>query len=152
MIYAYAKIENGQITEYPIYEGDLKVLVGYTENPSSPFEAPDGYVVVQDAPYPQVELEYNEKIADDLPQLIEGSWTRVWKVEPLSEKELQIKTQLESSRIRKERNNLLTSTDWTQLSDSPVDGSAWVGYRQALRDIPDQSTFPWNVEWPTPPV
>lgn len=28
---------------------------------------------------------------------------------------------------------------------------AWASYRQALRDIPQQPGFPYNVEFPTPP-
>ena len=27
----------------------------------------------------------------------------------------------------------------------------WAVYRQALRDIPEQPGFPWDVEWPTKP-
>lgn len=28
---------------------------------------------------------------------------------------------------------------------------SWASYRQALRDIPEQAGFPFNVEFPTPP-
>lgn len=53
--------------------------------------------------------------------------------------------------IRAERNALLSACDWTQLADAPVDDLAWAVYRQALRDIPDQSGFPANVVWPVAP-
>ena len=36
-------------------------------------------------------------------------------------------------------------------NDSPVDKDAWAVYRQALRDVPAQSGFPWDVAWPTQP-
>ena len=36
------------------------------------------------------------------------------------------------------RNQQLAATDWTQLSDSPLDKEAWAAYRQALRDLPAQ--------------
>lgn len=36
------------------------------------------------------------------------------------------------------RNAELARTDWTQLTDSPVDKEAWATYRQALRDLPAQ--------------
>ena len=39
--------------------------------------------------------------------------------------------------VRLWRNDELTQTDWTQVSDAPVDASAWATYRQALRDLPD---------------
>lgn len=56
--------------------------------------------------------------------------------------------------VRVERNNLLSQSDWTQLNDTPLDNAAkvaWTNYRQALRDIPSQSSFPENVVWPVKP-
>jgi hypothetical protein len=57
-----------------------------------------------------------------------------------------------AAEIRKERDVKLTSCDWTQVIDAPVDQEAWAVYRQALRDIPDQEGFPNEVAWPTDPV
>lgn len=59
--------------------------------------------------------------------------------------------------IRRERNRLLTLSDWTQVSDSPLSDdmkNAWSGYRQELRDLTSDlgnvsSLF--DVNWPTPP-
>lgn len=53
--------------------------------------------------------------------------------------------------VRKDRNKLLSDSDWTQVADAPVDKTAWATYRQALRDITSQSGFPWTVEWPEQP-
>jgi hypothetical protein len=36
------------------------------------------------------------------------------------------------------RNAELARTDWTQLTDAPVDKEAWATYRQSLRDLPAQ--------------
>lgn len=36
------------------------------------------------------------------------------------------------------RNAELAKSDWTQLTDAPVDKAAWATYRQALRDLPAQ--------------
>jgi len=54
-----------------------------------------------------------------------------------------------ATEVRLERNAKLVATDWTQLADSTVDKAAWATYRQALRDVPTQSGFPWEVTWPT---
>ena len=54
-------------------------------------------------------------------------------------------------RVRAERNARLAASDWTQISDAPVDKQAWITYRQALREVPDQEGFSWNVQWPTQP-
>lgn len=53
--------------------------------------------------------------------------------------------------IRALRNTLLQQSDFSQLSDSPVDSVAWATYRQALRDITEQTGFPEVVEWPIKP-
>ena len=54
--------------------------------------------------------------------------------------------------IRGERDALLAATDWTQLPDVPeATREAYAVYRQALRDIPQQSGFPDVVEWPIKP-
>lgn len=53
--------------------------------------------------------------------------------------------------IREQRNIKLNVSDWTQVADAPVDQAAWAAYRQALRDIPSQQGFPWEVQWPTQP-
>ena len=53
--------------------------------------------------------------------------------------------------MRRTRNDKLKECDWTQLTDSTADKQAWATYRQALRDIPAQADFPWNVTWPTAP-
>ena len=53
--------------------------------------------------------------------------------------------------VRAERDYKLSTSDWTQLPDSPADASVWTSYRQALRDVSGQETFPWDVTWPTQP-
>lgn len=53
-----------------------------------------------------------------------------------------------------QRNRLLFESDWTQLPDSPLSTeiqTQWKTYRQALRDITDQSGFPDTVIWPVRP-
>jgi hypothetical protein len=55
--------------------------------------------------------------------------------------------------LRHERGLCLMRSDHTQLPDAPaaIDRAAWEAYRQALRDLPQQAGFPWQVTWPTPP-
>lgn len=52
--------------------------------------------------------------------------------------------------VRSKRTKLLEACDYTQLSDSNKDKQAWAAYRQALRDITEQSD-PFKVQWPTKP-
>jgi len=57
----------------------------------------------------------------------------------------------EAEEVRTQRDALLKDSDWTQVSDAPVDQSAWANYRQALRDLPEQEGFPQEVVWPQIP-
>lgn len=63
----------------------------------------------------------------------------------------KIQTEEAWYQLRKERNALLGATDFTQLSDSPVDKKAWEEYRKALRDLPENTTDPFDPVWPIPP-
>jgi hypothetical protein len=54
--------------------------------------------------------------------------------------------------LRSERDRLLSASDWTQVADAPVDQVAWANYRQALRDLPENTTDPFNPVWPEKPV
>lgn len=83
-------------------------------------------------------------------EVIETKQWRKFTVEEQAEIEAQ-----KAKQIRTERNAKLTETDWTQVDDTPLDNvakSAWANYRQALRDVPDQAGFPFNVNWPDLPV
>lgn len=52
---------------------------------------------------------------------------------------------------RATRDQLLRDCDWTQVSDAPVDKTAWATYRQALREVPEQAGFPSIIDWPVAP-
>lgn len=52
--------------------------------------------------------------------------------------------------IRFERDVLLSETDWWAVSDRTMT-QAERDYRQALRDVPQQESFPENITWPTKP-
>jgi hypothetical protein len=53
-------------------------------------------------------------------------------------------------KVREQRNEKLVATDWTQAADVPQSiKDNYASYRQALRDVPQQSGFPNQVVWPT---
>jgi hypothetical protein len=66
-------------------------------------------------------------------------------------------TQTTTYKLKIMRNNRLTSSDWTQATDSPLSDSKkaeWVTYRQALRDLPTSYSDSDDIEdvvFPTPP-
>ena len=53
--------------------------------------------------------------------------------------------------LRWQRNQLLAETDWWVFPDSPEATTEQLAYRQALRDLPANTTDPANPVWPTKP-
>lgn len=56
--------------------------------------------------------------------------------------------------VRKKRDQLLSDTDYLLMPDYPLEAlelEAVKTYRQALRDVPEQSGFPKTIEWPSKP-
>lgn len=54
--------------------------------------------------------------------------------------------------LKDERNRRLQECDYPPLYERPeADQPAWREYRQALRDLPINTTDPFNPEWPNKP-
>lgn len=63
---------------------------------------------------------------------------------------------LSAEQLRFNRNDLLRSSDWTQMNDSPLSNeqkTAWATYRQELRDVTDLDAWPNldDADWPVAP-
>jgi hypothetical protein len=84
-------------------------------------------------------------------QEINGQWFTKYSVVDLTDEQKAAKDADQAKAVRDDRNKRLAECDWTQLSDAPVDKTAWASYRQELRDISKQTGFPWEVTWPTAP-
>ena len=55
-------------------------------------------------------------------------------------------------KLRVERDDLLFDSDWTQSRDVTLaNDNDWKTYRQALRDLPANTSDPANPTWPTKP-
>lgn len=55
---------------------------------------------------------------------------------------------------RAKRDTLLTQSDFSQMPDaglSDAEKTLWTAYRAALRNIPTQPGFPYEIIWPTKP-
>lgn len=149
-----AFIENGAITANNVTLRDVQ-----TKHPNTSFclplenqdlEADFGIVTVQ----PTIQPEYNidtHELREALPELIDGNWTQKWELTPHSDEKIAELTDAEKLAIRYKRDSFLEQSDWTQLPDASVTASDWATYRQALRDLPTQEGFPYNITWPTKP-
>ena len=72
-------------------------------------------------------------------------------IRPFTPEEIEAADAATAKSVRQARTLLLSQSDWTQVSDAPVDKAAWATYRQTLRDITEQAGFPHSVVWPTNP-
>ena len=94
-------------------------------------------------------------LGEPIAELTEQEWEQADQLARMIDGQLFLgKTQAEkdeekAQEIRAKRDRLLSQTDWTQTVDNPLAGNEDItAYRQALRDIPDQAGFPWEIEWP----
>ena len=103
----------------------------------------------------QPELSVFEKAVEVAPTKDEyGRWIQTWTVEPMTEEEIAVCTELEWAMVRNKRNVLLFGSDWTQLPDAPLTNTKaayWREYRQTLRDITNESD-PFKILWPVAPI
>jgi hypothetical protein len=121
---------------------------------------------VFEGPQPTTTTPY-EFIFRDGVEEIKGKWFTKYSIGPVftdytdedggihtaAEQELSYKAQKDAAQwdsVRTERNTRLADSDWTQLSDAPVNAADWATYRQELRDITGQAD-PFNITWPTRP-
>ena len=87
-----------------------------------------------------------DKITQDVTQTwVESDdfLTETWTVADKSDDD-------KANSIRVKRNSLLRDTDYYALSDVTM-SAEMTTYRQALRDIPQQTDFPTTVTWPEKP-
>ena len=108
-----------------------------------------GADVVFEGPQAQP-TRYQIAYRDGVEQM-DGKWYTKYSVADLDDEGIAAKDAEQAKSVREQRNQKLKDSDWTQVADAPVSQLAWATYRQALRDIPAQAGFPWDVQWPTQP-
>lgn len=150
----FVKITNGQVAQYPYTAGDLRRDNPKTSFPKKIPEAtmadfgmfPVGYDGAPDYNHLTHRIQHS-----NMPELKDGKWTLTKTVVALTAEQIAANTEAKAKEVRKDRDDKLAETDWTQVSDAPVNATAWSTYRQELRDITDQASFPYDINWPTQP-
>lgn len=155
-VFAYVKLENDSVIEYPVWELALAERLGLssTSSPAEILAASQNteYVPVESSSPPVV--TYDKEAIEVNPVNENGVWKRSFVIQDISEEEKARRTEFHAKGLRARRNDMLSDCDWTQLADAPLTDAqktAWAAYRQELRDVPSQSGFPWNVTWPVKP-
>ena len=101
--------------------------------------------------YPNVHNQVNDKAYD-----VNGNEVVVDE-DAITKEVSKLLAEIPMKRLREERNQKLSETDWRANSDV-VMSDDWKTYRQALRDLPstaspnlDENGQLTNVTWPTKP-
>jgi len=130
MIELYAKIVDNQITEVSSGKGTTGTWVTV-----------EGYQGEDQTLYYDV-MSNTVKCKDEIDE------KPVATIEELE----AVKLELDKEYVRNLRNRLLIESDWTQNRDVVLSNDAeWKTYRQALRDLPANTTDWTNPPWPTKP-
>jgi hypothetical protein len=136
-----------------MYEGEFRAMYPRTSLPQQLsqelLKSYDAEVVFEG---PQAQpTRYQVAFRNGVEQL-DGKWYTKYSV---SDMDAEAKTALDTQQaksMRDQRDRLIAETDWTQGKDIADSVSAkYTTYRQALRDVPTQTGFPWDVQWPTKP-
>lgn len=144
-------VSNGAVENYPYTIGNLRrdnANVSFPKTPSD--ELLEGFGMFRVTKVDRPAYDHTKNIQEGTPVLTDGVWTQVWNVTDATSEEIAERTANESANVRAQRDQKLADTDWSGLSDTTM-SSDMATYRQALRDVPSQSGFPWTVNWPSQP-
>jgi hypothetical protein len=161
------RTNDGQV----MYEAEFRTFIKANGGPSWDTTTPEvlealGADVVFEGPQASGGTVYQFSQAAGVEQ-IEGKWYTKYILGPVftettvdgvtttaAEQEAAYKAAKDAEQaksVRTSRGEKLKDCDWTQVADAPVDKAVWATYRQALRDVTQQSGFPWTITWPTQP-
>jgi hypothetical protein len=150
----YVKAIDNQIVAYPYSQTDL-----VRDNPSTSFPAGGispaslaewNVFPVHFADQPVVDPRA-QRVLELAPSFDGWAWIQQWAVEDIPQAEIDAMTDQQAASVRADRNARLAATDWRVIK-ALEEGNGLdfdvATYRQALRDVPSQPGFPWNVVWP----
>ena len=93
--------------------------------------------------------KYQTAFADGVEE-IDGKWYTKYSVADMDAEGIAAVDAQQAKSVREQRNEKLAETDWRYRRDQTTT-QAWDDYCQALRDIPSQTGFPWDITWPEQP-
>jgi len=145
----YCLVQNGVIVDGP------RALPNSWENISGlPLLSPDELKSHGWLPHRLVEFtEPNKVIINTVFTVGSDEVVESYEARDMTADEIASELAAHWSGVRRTRDQKLKDSDYTQLGDAPVsdaDKLNWATYRQALRDITNQSS-PDSIQWPQEP-
>ncbi len=119
------------------------------------------------SPKPEPSADFKMVVRNGVEQDANGNWVQAWAEQEMFteytdedgntvtvQAQKDAKTAADNAALasteRATRDELLKATDHYGLSDVTMSADM-ATYRQALRDVPQQTDFPGNITWPTKP-
>jgi hypothetical protein len=115
---------------------------------------PELYLPYEPNPQYEPEPEWDEWTQDLIPgEIVDARQETIpWIVLDLTPEQQAERLENAAAGAREQRDFLLLKSDHIFCTDVEVkDRDAWMDYRQALRDLPNQPNFPKEFDWPVPP-
>lgn len=162
----YAKVNGDQVIVFPY------TIVNLTEeNPSTNFVVSDDlavlYSTTNDAKatgYKVVAVQIDEPIGyvDPTKKIVKGTtpvkindaWVLKDSIVDKTADELAAHSLVLEQEAQDKINANLAASEWTQSPDSGLSADVvelWSAYRANLQQVPAQTGFPWDINWPKVP-
>lgn len=148
---------NNEIEKYPY---TLEMFREENKNKSLPrffndlFLASNNIYPVGEDIKPEYDLINQKLVKAETPIFKDEKWITEWNIISKSQEEIDYEYNQLSTAARQKRDMLLASCDWVTAkafeTSTPIP-QEWVSYRQSLRNISSQTSFPYNVSWPEKP-
>ena len=143
------RTQDGQL----MYEAEFRTHIKANGGPSWDTTTPEvlealGADVVFEGPQASGGTVYQYSQRNGVEQ-IGDKWYTKYSVADMEAEAIAAKDATQAAAVRATRDAKLTALDWTQGKDiaDEVSGPA-ATLRQALRDVPSQAGFPWEITWP----
>jgi len=152
----YVKLNKGAVHRFPYTIQDLRQENSNTSFPvvlSDEMLANFGVFPVFESDKPDTD-RFSYAVKRPLPEMVNGEWVVLWDVLAKSPESIAEQNEHQAAKVRDSRNDKLSATDWTQITDAPLtteQRAVWSSYRQSLRDLTAQPGFPWVIDWPVKP-
>jgi hypothetical protein len=148
----YTQLENGQ-PQCPAVPLDHFVHLGAIAEDATEQQLAEANIVPVTAFTGQAPIDGNEYTIE-IQQQQDDSWAQVLVQKEIPQAQYDNNVARHAQAVKADRDRMIAGTDWivTKSAEAgePVP-QAWKDYRQALRDIPEQVGFPFQVTWPTRP-
>lgn len=146
----YIKLQNNEIKPYSLFQ--LRKDNPNTSFPKSiPLEIVESYDVYECKQGPRPQYDFLTETIQSSGILFEnGEYIQKWQVSQLDQSTAEANIRNKRDSLIEEDIDKINGIWWEQMDDTKK--QEWRDYRQNLLDIPQQTGFPYNVNWPNKPL